>query len=357
MRRAVELAGSNLGATTPNPTVGCVILDRSGVPVAEGRHEFAGGPHAEAVALRRAGSSAFGGTAVVTLEPCAHVGRTGPCAHALRAAGIRRVVYAVADPTPIASGGADYLRAAGLSVVGGVLETKARRANRFWLHAVAKQRPYLTWKFGGTLDGRAAAVDGTSRWITGVEARRDAHELRAVHDAVLVGSGTVRADDPHLGLRHGVRGTPPARVVLAGSAADLPADARIWDESAPTLLLLTDAASAAHLPERVHRIAVPATAESGADVSRALEELYARGIHSVLVEGGPRIAAALLRAGLVDEIVGYVAPLLLGAGPSVLADAGIATLADGVRLDVLETKPMGQDLRITALPGRAAPSQ
>ncbi|WP_063773392.1 bifunctional diaminohydroxyphosphoribosylaminopyrimidine deaminase/5-amino-6-(5-phosphoribosylamino)uracil reductase RibD [Streptacidiphilus jiangxiensis] len=349
MHRAVELAAANLGVTTPNPTVGCVILDRSGAVVGEGRHEFAGGPHAEVVALRRAGRAAFAGTAVVTLEPCNHHGRTGPCAQALRAAGIRRVVYAVADPTANASGGAESLRAAGISVTGGVLAESARRANRFWLHAVERRRPYITWKFGATLDGRVAAADRSSRWITGEESRRDAHELRARHDAVLVGAGTVRADDPHLGLRHGVTGRAPVRVVLAGDPASLPARARIWDDSAPTVLLSCDQAAGGHLPDRVHQVTVPAGADGRPDVTAALAELSARGVHSLLLEGGPTVAGAFLRAGAVDEVVGYLAPLLLGAGPAALADAGVATLADGIRLDLLSTRTLGRDLRLNAL--------
>ncbi|KJK60051.1 DeoR faimly transcriptional regulator [Saccharothrix sp. ST-888] len=354
MRQAIHLASERLGRTTPNPSVGCVILDRHGNAVAEGAHEFPGGPHAEVIALRRAGEAAVGGSAVVTLEPCAHTGRTGPCATALREAGIARVVYAVADPNPVAAGGHSRLSAAGVEVVGGVLEQEARRANRFWLHATTRHRPYVTWKFGTTLDGRVAAADGTSRWITGPESRRDAHELRAMHDAVLVGSGTVRTDDPHLGLRHGVTGRAPVRVVLASSANDLPSTARIWDESAPTLLALADPGAAVHLPERVERVSVPTAAGRGVDLEAVLKELHARDIHSVLVEGGPRIAGSLLAAGLVDEVIGYLAPVLLGDGPSAVADTGIATLADRIRLDVLDVRSLGQDVRITGTPERTA---
>ncbi|MEY9876798.1 diaminohydroxyphosphoribosylaminopyrimidine deaminase/5-amino-6-(5-phosphoribosylamino)uracil reductase [Streptacidiphilus sp. MAP12-33] len=352
MDLAVQLAAERLGRTTPNPSVGCVILDRQGNRVAEGAHEAAGGPHAEVVALRRAGAAAAGGTAVVTLEPCAHTGRTGPCATALIEAGIARVVYAVADPNPVATGGHERLIAARVEVVGGVREPQARQANRFWLHATTHHRPYVTWKFGATLDGRAAAADGTSRWITGPQSRRDAHELRARHDAILVGPGTVRADDPHLGLRHGVVGRAPVRVVPTRSAKDLPAHARIWDRTASTLLALADPASAAHLPGHVQRFTVPPGAGAGVDLTAVLRELHDRDIHSVLVEGGPRIAGALLAAGLVDEVVGYLAPALLGDGPSAVADAGITTLADRIRLDVLDVRVLGQDVRITATPER-----
>ncbi|MFP8964841.1 bifunctional diaminohydroxyphosphoribosylaminopyrimidine deaminase/5-amino-6-(5-phosphoribosylamino)uracil reductase RibD, partial [Streptomyces nanhaiensis] len=205
MRRAVALSARGLGSTSPNPVVGCVVLDAAGRIVGEGWHRRAGGPHAEVHALAEAGEAARGGTAVVTLEPCDHTGRTGPCSRALIDAGVARVVYAVADPTPAARGGADTLAAAGIDVEGGLLAKEAAEVNAPWLTSVRLGRPYVRWKYAATLDGRTAAADGTSRWITSGEARADVHRLRAGADAVLVGSGTARADDPHLAVR-GVSG-------------------------------------------------------------------------------------------------------------------------------------------------------
>ncbi|WP_055590324.1 bifunctional diaminohydroxyphosphoribosylaminopyrimidine deaminase/5-amino-6-(5-phosphoribosylamino)uracil reductase RibD [Streptacidiphilus griseoplanus] len=351
MRRAVALAAQGLGGTSPNPVVGCVILAADGTIAGEGLHHRAGGPHAEVAALRAAGAAAAGGTAVVTLEPCDHSGRTGPCTRALLAAGIRRVVYAVSDPDPTASGGAETLRAAGLEVVGGVLAEEAALGNRYWLVAAARRRPFVTWKYGATLDGRVAAADGSSRWVTGPEARRDAHRLRASHDAVLVGAGTLRTDDPALDLRHGVVGRPPLRVVAASSGHGLPVTARIWDGSAPTLLAVAEPGSAAGLPGDVEVLAVPRGPRGrGVDLRALLRELYARGVRSVLAEGGPTLAGALLEAGLVDEVVGYLAPSVLGAGPSCLASEAMPSVGAAVRFEFTAVTRLGGDLRISAAP-------
>lgn len=201
MSRAVDLAGRALGRTSPNPVVGCVVLDADGRVVGEGFHESAGEPHAEVNALCAAGESARGGTAVVTLEPCRHTGRTGPCTQALLDAGVARVVIAVPDPTATAGGGAQELSDAGVEVLVGIGREAAEHVNRAWLHAMTADRPFVTWKLAATLDGRTAAADGTSRWITGPDARAEVHRLRARCDAVLVGAGTLRADDPHLAVR------------------------------------------------------------------------------------------------------------------------------------------------------------
>ncbi|MEV0504777.1 bifunctional diaminohydroxyphosphoribosylaminopyrimidine deaminase/5-amino-6-(5-phosphoribosylamino)uracil reductase RibD, partial [Streptomyces spectabilis] len=214
MRHALALAVRGLGFTSPNPVVGCVIVDATGRTVGEGYHQRAGGPHAEVHALRAAGDRARGATAVVTLEPCNHTGRTGPCAQALVDAGITRVVYAVGDPNPQATGGATTLRAAGVDVEAGLLAAEGEEANAAWLTSVRRGRPHVTWKYAATLDGRTAAADGTSRWLTSAEARADVHRLRAECDAVVVGSGTQRADDPHLAVR-GIEGARlPLRVVV-----------------------------------------------------------------------------------------------------------------------------------------------
>ncbi|MEU7283314.1 bifunctional diaminohydroxyphosphoribosylaminopyrimidine deaminase/5-amino-6-(5-phosphoribosylamino)uracil reductase RibD [Streptomyces sp. NPDC045431] len=345
MRRAIALAARGLGSTSPNPVVGCVILDASGHEVGAGWHERAGGPHAEVHALRQAGVLARGGTAYVTLEPCNHTGRTGPCAQALVEAGIARVVYAVGDPNPQATGGADTLRAAGIEVVPGLLAAEAEAGNAAWLTSVRLGRPYVLWKYAATLDGRIAAQDRTSRWISSPESRADVHRLRAEADAVVVGAGTARADDPHLAVR-GIEGAvQPLRVVVDTEATAVKPGARVLDDAAPTLIAVAEDA-ATDLPEAVR---LPRAADGrGLSVPALLAALHERGVRSVLLEGGPTLAGAFVAAGAVDKVVAYLAPALLGAGPAALADAGITTLTDALRLDVTETVRIGPDLRITA---------
>jgi diaminohydroxyphosphoribosylaminopyrimidine deaminase/5-amino-6-(5-phosphoribosylamino)uracil reductase len=360
MRRAVALSARALGATAPNPVVGCVILDAAGRTVGEGWHRKAGGPHAEIHALLAAGAAARGGTAVVTLEPCNHTGRTGPCAQALTAAGIARVVYAVADPSPAASGGAATLRAAGVDVEGGLLAAEAEAVNTAWLTSVRRGRPYVLWKYAATLDGRIAAADGSSRWITSADSRADVHRLRARADAVVVGSGTLLADDPHLAVR-GIDGAvQPLRVVVDTRARIRPT-ARVLDDAAPTLVAVAKDADTSHLdgpdgPDLVRLPYAPGPAgrpSRGLDVTALLAELHARGVRSVLLEGGPTLAGAFVAAGAVDTVVGYLAPALLGEGPGALGPAGISTLAQALRLDVTDVARLGPDLRITAVPTAA----
>ncbi|MFF8960150.1 bifunctional diaminohydroxyphosphoribosylaminopyrimidine deaminase/5-amino-6-(5-phosphoribosylamino)uracil reductase RibD [Streptomyces sp. NPDC014894] len=351
MRRAVALAANALGRTGPNPVVGCVVLDPAGNPVGEGFHRGAGHMHAEVEALAVAGGRARGATAVVTLEPCAHQGRTGPCVEALLGAGVARVVYAVPDPNPDAAGGARRLREAGVEVVPGVLRAEAERGNELWLTAIRRGRPCVTWKFGGSLDGRSAAPDGTSRWITGRAAREDAHTLRAAHDAVLVGSGTLRADDPHLGLRHGVPGRPPLRVVLDRTGS-VPSGARVLDDAARTLVVVGRGAPKPELPDR-HEVLEAAVVDGLLDIAGLLDELYARGLRSVLLEGGARLAAAFAARGLLDRVVAYVAPLLLGAGGRPVLDGfGARTLGEGLRLELDEVRRVGDDVRLVLRTGR-----
>ncbi|MET0741088.1 MAG: bifunctional diaminohydroxyphosphoribosylaminopyrimidine deaminase/5-amino-6-(5-phosphoribosylamino)uracil reductase RibD [Candidatus Nanopelagicales bacterium] len=324
MRRALELAARGLGSTSPNPIVGCVVLDRSGEVAGEGWHTYAGGPHAEVVALERAADRARGGTTVVTLEPCAHTGRTGPCAQALIEAGITRVVYAIGDPSPAAAGGAAVLRAAGVEVEAGLLADVAERVNAAWLTSVRLRRPHVTWKFAATLDGRVAAADHTSRWITSAAARSDAHRLRAEVDAVVVGTGTALRDDPALTVRldEKPRDRQPLRVVVG--TRDVPEQARVRDDRAETLFLRT------HDPVEV------------------LETLHKRDVVSVLLEGGPTLAAAFVHQGFVDRVVAYVAPALLGDGPAAVAGLGIDTIDDALRLRVDDVVRIGSDIRVTA---------
>jgi len=332
MLRALELAATPGVPPGPNPRVGCVLLAPDGTTVAAGRHRGAGTPHAEVDALGRAGDRARGATAVVSLEPCNHTGRTGPCATALVDAGVARVVFAQSDPNPQAAGGAATLRAAGVDVEGGLLADDAAALNRGWSFAVVHRRPLVTWKLATTLDGRVAAADGTSRWITSPVARRDGQRLRTECDAILVGTGTVLADDPRLTRRGDdgelPRDQQPTRVVMG--LRELPSTAQVLDDAAPTVVLATR------------------------DPAEALAALHRHEIRHVLLEGGPTLAAAYLTAGLVDEVVAHVAPALLGAGRSAVADLGIGTIADTLRLDVSDVTVLGDGpdttVRVTAAP-------
>lgn len=326
LRRAIELAG-NSPLPDPNPRVGAVLVSPAGEVVGEGWHHGAGTPHAEVEALRAAGQAARGATAYVSLEPCNHTGRTGPCALALVEAGVARVVYAQPDPHPAAAGGAETLRAAGIEVLGGLLAEESEQVNLLWTRAVRLGRPFVTWKVATTLDGRTAAPDGTSQWITGPEARADVHELRARCDAIVVGTGTALADDPRLTVRHAdgtLAGRQPLRVVLGDRP--LPEGARLHSDEAPTLT-------------------VP-----GHDPREALAVLDRAGVRHAWLEGGATLAAAFLREGLVDELIAYVAPVLLGAGRPLVGDLGIGTLAQALRFDLVDVTRVGSDVRLTLAP-------
>lgn len=349
LHRAAVLAGRGAATALPNPVVGCVLLAPGGWTVGEGFHERPGGPHAEVAALRAAGPSARGATAVVTLEPCNHTGRTGPCSEALLAAGVTRVLVAVRDPWPPAAGGVARLREAGVDVVdlpalaaaGSTADpavaaavATAEDVNRVWLGAMRLGRPYVTWKVGMTIDGRVAAPDATSRWITSPRSRADVHALRARIDTILVGVGTVLADDPQLTVRDDEGrpvGRQPLRVVL-DSAGRTPATARVRDQAAPTWIATTESAGAGP--------------DGRVDPAAVLAELWRRGRRHVLVEGGPRVAAAFLDAGLIDEVVAYVAPTLLGAGPSALTGGAVTTLADAHRAELVDVARFGPDVRL-----------
>ncbi|TFV90826.1 bifunctional diaminohydroxyphosphoribosylaminopyrimidine deaminase/5-amino-6-(5-phosphoribosylamino)uracil reductase RibD [Blastococcus sp. CT_GayMR20] len=331
MARARDLATAVLGTTSPNPPVGAVVLDADGTPVGEGATAPPGGPHAEVTALAQAGDRARGGTAVVTLEPCAHTGRTGPCADALLAAGVARVVVAVPEPTELAVGGADRLRAAGVDVELGVEQAEAEAgALAGWLTGVREHRPFVVWKVAATLDGRVAAADGSSRWITGEAARAVVHRLRATCDAVVVGSGTALTDDPQLTVRD-ADGRPAARQplrVVVDRQGRLPATARVLDDAAPTLV------------------------SRASDPAALLAELFDRDVRRVLLEGGPTLAAAFLRACLVDEAVVHLAPTFLGAGPSLVGDLGIRTMAGALSMTIIDVIPLGGDVQLRLRPTR-----
>ncbi|HEX2297839.1 MAG TPA: bifunctional diaminohydroxyphosphoribosylaminopyrimidine deaminase/5-amino-6-(5-phosphoribosylamino)uracil reductase RibD [Pseudonocardiaceae bacterium] len=328
MHRALAAAELVRGSTSPNPPVGCVVLAADGHTAGVGATSAPGGPHAEVRALAQAGALARGGTAVVTLEPCARHGRTPPCTDALLAAGIAEVHFAVPDPHPGGAGGAAVLLAAGITVQQGLLaEQVGHGPLRAWLHAVRTGRPHVTWKFAATLDGRVAAADGTSRWISGVESRAEVHRLRAAADAVVVGTGTVLADDPQLTARNPDGSAParqPLRVVLGDRP--IPPGARVLDGAAETLLL------------------------PGHDPAAVLEVLHQRGVVDVLLEGGPTVAGAFLAAGAVDRVLAYLAPALLGAGPAALARAGVETLDQILRLRIEDVGMSGSDIRVSAVP-------
>ncbi|MFW2514292.1 bifunctional diaminohydroxyphosphoribosylaminopyrimidine deaminase/5-amino-6-(5-phosphoribosylamino)uracil reductase RibD [Demequina sp. SO4-13] len=323
MDRAVALA--SLGpAYGPNPRVGCVILDAHGAVLAEGWHRGAGTAHAEVAAIADAadrGIDVRGGTAVVTLEPCAHTGRTGPCVDALTEAGIAAVSYAVADPGRASGGGAEVLASRGIPATLAPHSAATALTHR-WLTAMRLGRPYVIAKWASTLDGRMAAADGSAFWITGPEARDHAHGVRAEVDAIAVGTGTVLADDPQLSARPA--GTEaehqPLRVVL-GRTATL--GSKVWRDE--------------------HALAVESH-----DPRVALATLWALEVRTLVVEGGHTVLSAFLRSGLVDEIHAYIAPALLGAGPSVVEDLGIGTMADALRGHHVNFQPLGADILVSA---------
>ncbi len=329
MQRSLELAllGPAWGV---NPQVGAVILDQEGRIVAEGYHKGSGTPHAEVMAIEDLKRSipypfAPGYTAVVTLEPCNHFGKTGPCAQALIDAGISRVVFPLKDPGNESAGGAQRLRDGGVEVIEGVLRDKAREQARVWLSSKQLGRPFVTLKWASSLDGRIAATDGSSKWISGEESRRDAHFLRRDVDAILVGTGTVIADDPELTARD-QNGNyfehQPLRVIMGERA--LPSDKRVFNDKAETIQIR------ARNPQVV------------------MQELQNRQVKHLLVEGGSKIASEFIRNNLVDEFIVYLAPLLLGGPRLAINDLGIPSMAEAVNLRITEQKLLGEDLFIRA---------
>jgi diaminohydroxyphosphoribosylaminopyrimidine deaminase/5-amino-6-(5-phosphoribosylamino)uracil reductase len=327
MALAIEQAQRVKGSTYPNPPVGAVILAADGTVVGVGGTEPVGGAHAEVVALRAAGERAAGGTAVVTLEPCNHQGRTGPCVDALLHAGVAGVVYAVADPNPVAAGGAHRLRDAGVTVTGGVCaEQVAAGTLREWLHKLKTGLPHVTWKFATSIDGRSAAADGSSQWITSEAARADLHRRRAAADTIMVGTGTVFVDNPTLTARL-PDGTPapqqPLRVVVG--EREVPPEYHVRNGDSPTLLLRT---------------------RDPHEVLRALADRT-----DVLLEGGPTVAGAFLRAGVVHRILAYVAPILLGGPVTAVDDVGVASMVGALRWCYDGVEQIGPDLLLSLVPG------
>lgn len=348
MRRALELAARGEYSARPNPCVGCVLV-RDGEIVGEGFHLRAGGPHAEAEALRMAGERARGATAYLNLEPCAHHGRTPPCADALIAAGVRKVVAALRDPYPkVAGQGFERLRAAGIEVEEGLLAAEARWLNRGFLSHYERGRPWVRLKVAMSLDGRTALPDGRSQWITGEAARADNMRFRARAGALLTGRGTVIKDDPRLTVRLDPPEPflPPLRVVL-DSGLRVPVSARVLNEEAPTLLIADQAVVRDRRAEHDPNILAVPRAERGLDLGAVLSGLAGRGIHEIHVEAGPRLTGAFLAAGLADELLIYLNPSLLGDAALPLARLQAPErLEQRLRFRLRETASIGEDLRL-----------
>lgn len=357
MSRALELAHRGLYSTDPNPRVGCVLV-RRGEVVGEGYHRRAGEAHAEVEALKVAGARAQGATAYVTLEPCAHHGRTPPCAAALIDARVARVIYGAADPDPRVNGaGAATLAAAGIEVAGGCLRTACEALNSGFRSRLTRGRPFVRLKLAASLDGRTALANGESKWITAEAARGDVQRLRARSSAILTGGATVRADDPRLTVRDSslqMHGRIPLRVVLAGRDA-IRADARVFREAGPCLVYTAQAQAPWLDAIRATGAAVEAVPAEGAShrpgLSAVLGSLAARGVNELLVESGPALAGGLLAAGLVDELVLYQAMTLLGPDAAPLAALPrLTSLLNRHAFRLLDLRQVGPDLRLTLVP-------
>lgn len=345
MRRCLDLAATARGRTSPNPMVGALIV-RDGEILAEGVHRAPGQAHAEVDALGKLGGRAPGATMIVNLEPCCHHGRTPPCTDAILRSGIRRVVVGMVDPFPRVSGqGLAILRAAGLEVEEGVLREECRDLNQGFVSAMERGRPAVWLKAGISLDGRIADHQGHSRWITSAEARREAHRLRDAADAVLIGAGTLRADDPSLSTRELPHGRDALPVVL-DSTLSIDPGARLLRGTRRPLLVAAEDAPARALPADILRLP---RGEGGLDLHALMPALLERGVHHLLVEGGGQVHRSFLRAGLVDRLHLFVAPLVLAGGPGFVAGPGL-DLALAPRLRLRENRPVGPDLHLVYEP-------
>jgi len=322
MQRAITLSEKGLGKCAPNPIVGAVIIDSAGNVIGEGFHDrMKSNDHAEVVAIKNAGKAAIGATLVVTLEPCNHLGQTGPCTQAIIDAGITTVVFAVSDPNPIAAGGQVRLQSAGINVVTGVLSDEASYSNRAWLTKIKKNRPYFTWKVATTLDAKLAASDGTSKWISNEVSRADVQKLRRESDAILVGTNTILTDNPHLIPRGEFQGFTrnPIRVICGEQ--ELPKDSQIFDDKAQTVVVKSK------------------------DLKQLVAKLNELELNQVFVEAGATFASALMAAGLIDELVIYQAPALLGAGKSFYQNEDNKTIEALMRLKHISTEVLAGDLK------------
>ena len=319
MARAIECARAGLGKTSPNPIVGAVITSATGEFISEGFHQ--GTDHAEVVAINAAKCIPTGAIIYVTLEPCNHQGKTPPCTEAIIDAGIKKVVYAVSDPNPVAAGGGEHLRASGIEVEQGLLESESAFDNRAWLTKIAKQRPRITWKIASTMDGKVAAADGTSKWITSEIARADVALLRSQADAIVSSTATVKADNPLLTSKGA--GKNPARIVMGGS--EIASGSQILNADAETIAIK----------------------------SRDLQELItlanSRGFNQLLIESGPTFGTALLKAGLIDEVILYQAPTFFGSGAPCISDLGVSTISERLDFEIADVEVIGADLKITLI--------
>ncbi len=321
LKRANELACLGLGLTGSNPIVGAVIVDSAGKIIGEGYHKS--GPHAEVVALGQAGQLAKGATLFVTLEPCNHHGKTGPCAEAIIKAGITKVVYAMRDPNVLASGGAKALEAAGIEVEFNSEVIEIADSNRAWLHKIKNNRPYFIWKIATTLDGRTAAIDGSSKWITGPDSRAEVSKLRSESNAILVGTATALADNPNLIPRDQERMSKrnPVRIVMG--LREIPSDFNLHNDEAETVFI------------RSH------------DFSELVEFCSERDFNQVFVESGSELGTALLKAGLIDELIIFKAASLLGSGQSFIGDLGATNIKEKMDFLIRDVAQFGNDLKIT----------
>ncbi|GGY44894.1 riboflavin biosynthesis protein RibD [Parvularcula lutaonensis] len=338
--------------------VGCVLV-KDGKVIAEGFHARPGEAHAEAMALKEAGENARGATAYVTLEPCNHYGRTPPCSHGLIDAGVARVVYGMRDVNPVAEGGAEALRKAGIAAELAPVEVRAECAAlvRPWVHAMKCWRPWVTAKLAMTLDGYTATPSGESKWITGPEARRRGHDLRQRTDAIIVGSGTVLADDPGLDPRPEGRDVAPSLKVVMDSGLRTPVDAKLLATPGPVLIIGHDDADhdrASALEAAGAEIALLPGADGRPDLKEALRYLHSRGLVDVMIEGGGTLLGAAFDAGVVDEVWAFVAPVLFGAGRPAIAGRGPESLADAFQLTKVETETLGPDILVRGLKERTA---
>ena len=357
MRRALELAENGWGRASHNPMVGALVVDdATGTILGEGWHEGPGTAHAEAMALDEAGDRARGATVVCTLEPCNRQGATPPCTGALIAAGVARVVVAATDPNlGDDAPGLGELHAAGIDVESGIMRDESRRLNRAFERHVRTGLPTVTLKMASSLDGKTAASDGSSRWVTGPRARADVQRLRAWADAVIVGAGTVIDDDPALTVRDGrfAHARPPVRIVV-DTAGRVAASATVFDASAPTMVATTDAAPEDRMRQWTDAgadvLVLERDTEGSVSLPSLLEVLGKRDVQGVLVEGGPTLAWSFVRDGLVDDVIVYVAPKLIGGAtaPGVLAGAGVASITDALELSFDSFEAVGSDLRLEA---------
>jgi diaminohydroxyphosphoribosylaminopyrimidine deaminase / 5-amino-6-(5-phosphoribosylamino)uracil reductase len=355
MSRALELAARGIGQVSPGPLVGTVIVDASGKVVGEGFYLYDQIKHAETVALEQAGEKARGGTVYVSLEPHAHQGRTAPCTDALIKAGIRRVVAPVEDPNPKVSGrGFAHLRAAGVEVCSGLMADEAARLNEAYIHLMRTGRPFVHLKLAVSLDGKVATRTGDSRWITGEESRARVHELRHMSDAIMVGGGTVRADDPLLTDRSSRKRRRPLVRVIMDQCLHLSADsqlARTTTEAPVLVFTRTNSEPSAIEALRSRGVEV---LDTNHDLSSVLEELGRRSIQSVLVEGGATLAGLLLDAGLVNKVTFFIAPIIIGGqkAPSAIGGEGVEKIISALQLDQIEIKRHARDIEVTGYPKR-----